>query len=236
MPATEIFDGFMNIGNAEWMWGFDHNTETTTLYGSFFSHISNLTAGYAGLGYAPRLIDKRLYDLITGNDERKKWFQRNPASITPKTTPAPDAATWKLPYASLKFGYDPAFAQDYVYMRASEMVLIEAEARVQKGGDGFKGGATVLNELLAKRGTNLTKSTIYLSDVQLQRRIELWGEGFAMFDLKRMDKGIDRRYDGSNHYASAKFEVPARDNRWIFQIPRSEIMENTDITEKENNK
>jgi hypothetical protein len=235
MPATEIFDGFMNIGNAEWMWGFDHNTETTTLYGSFFSHISNLTAGYAGLGYAPRLIDKRLYDLITGNDERKKWFQHDPASITPKTTPAPDATMWQRPYASLKFGYDPAFAQDYVYMRASEMVLIEAEARVRNSD--YDNALAVLNELLSKRGENMAKEgSIFAKDIWLQRRIELWGEGFAMFDLKRIDKGIDRSYDGSNHYASAKFDVPARDNRWIFQIPRSEIMENPDITEKDNNK
>jgi hypothetical protein len=228
MSATEIYDGFMNINNAEWMWGFDHNTETTTLYGSFFSHMSNLTAGYAGLGYAARLVDRRLYDNIPGADARKRWFQSNPAAIHPQTTPAPTAVTWTFPYAGLKFGDDGAFTMDYVYMRAAEMVLIEAEATAYK--NNFTGAATVLNELLQKRGTGLTKSTVFVADVRLQRRIELWGEGFAMFDLKRQNLGIDRNYDGSNHYSTAKMTVPAGDKRWIYQIPRSEIQENPAIT------
>ncbi|MDR3184644.1 MAG: RagB/SusD family nutrient uptake outer membrane protein [Prevotellaceae bacterium] len=233
MPAAEIHTGFMDIDNAEWMWGFDHNAKTSTLYGSFFSHISNLTAGYAGLGYAPRLIDRELYNRILGTDERKKWFQSDPAKVLPKTTPAADATFWKLPYANLKFGYDGAFTQDYVYMRAAEMVLIEAEALASK--NNLTGAATVLNELLSKRGTNLTKTSVYVKDIWEQRRIELWGEGFAMFDLKRQNKGIDRNYPESNHYSSAKIPVPAQDKRWIYQIPRSEILENPSITEADNN-
>jgi hypothetical protein len=228
MSATEIHDGFMNISNAEWMWGFDHNTETSTLYGSFFSHMSNLTAGYAGLGYAPRLVDRHLYNNIPSGDARRKWFQSNPPVVQPQTTPASNAVAWTYPYANLKFGYDGAFTMDYVYMRAAEMVLIEAEALAYK--NNLTGAATVLNELLRNRGTGLTKSTVFVADVWLQRRIELWGEGFAMFDLKRRNAGIDRNYDGSNHNASAKIAVPAGDKRWIYQIPRTEIQENPAIT------
>ena len=234
MPATSIFDGFMNIDNPEWMWGFDHNAETTTLHESFFSHISNLADGYAGLNYAPRLIDKRLYDGIPATDARKQWFQSDPATITPAITPAEKATAWKLPYANLKFGHNGDFTMDYLYMRASEMVLIEAEALAQqnKGAE----AATVLKELLSQRDTAWNAASVTVDDVWQQRRIELWGEGFAMFDLKRLHKGIDRNYDGSNHYMSAKLTIPAGDKRWIYRITQSEIQENPDISEADNNK
>lgn len=233
MPASSIFDGFMDIGNAEWMWGYDHNSETTSVYASFFSHISNLTSGYAGLNYAARLIDRRLYESIPDSDLRKQWFQNSAGSITPKVTPAAEAIAWKLPYANLKFGYDGAFTMDYLYMRAGEMVLIEAEALAQKGAGAE--AATVLKELLARRDPAWNAGTVTVDDVWRQRRIELWGEGFALFDLKRLHKGIDRNYSGSNHYSSAKFAIPPGDKRWIYQIPQSEILENPDISEADNN-
>jgi hypothetical protein len=79
-----------------------------------------------------------------------------------------------------------------------------------------------------------------VEDVWLQRRIELWGEGFAMFDLKRQDKGIDRGRETANgvksNHADKTIVVPAGDAHWIFQIPRSEILENPAITEADNNK
>jgi hypothetical protein len=234
MPATGIFDGFMDINNTEWMWGFDHNAETTTLLESFFSHMSNLADGYAGLNYAPRLIDRRLYESIPDSDARKQWFQTNPYSITPAITPAKDATAWQWPYANLKFGHTGDFTMDYLYMRASEMVLIEAEALAHqnKGAE----AATVLKELLSQRDPGWNAASVSIDEVWRQRRIELWGEGFAMFDLKRLNKGIDRNYGGSNHYVSAKLTIPAGDKRWIYRIPQSEIQENPDIPEADNNK
>jgi hypothetical protein len=232
--ATGIFDGFMNINNAEWLWGFDHNAETTTLYASFFSHISNLTGGYAGLNYAARYIDKRLYESIPASDARKLWFQNDAASVSPQTSPSGDAVAWKLPYANLKFGYDGAFTMDYLYMRASEMVLIEAEALAHKG-QGGNAASLLRTELLSNRDPSWNKSTVTVEDVYLQRRIELWGEGFAMFDLKRLNKGINRDYEESNHYPSAKLTIAAGDKRWIYRIPQSEIQENPDIPESDNN-
>jgi hypothetical protein len=233
MPAAAILDGFMDINNTEWLWGYDHNSETATGVASFFSHISALSVGYAGLNYAARFIDRRLYDSIPDNDMRKKWFQSPSASITPAVTPAPQAIAWKLPYACLKFGHQDGFTMDYLYMRAGEMLLIEAEALAQKGAK--ETAATVLKELLSQRNPAWNKTTVTIDDIWLQRRIELWGEGFAMFDLKRLHKGIDRNYTGSNHYSSAKFAVPAGDKRWIYRIPQTEIRENPDITEADNN-
>lgn len=228
MPATTagLYDGFVTVNNPEWMWGFAHSTETQTTYASFFSMISNIAPGYAGIGYAPRLIDARLYSQIPDTDLRKAWFN-GPEGAEQAT----DAAS--LPYASVKFGHVDDWTDNYMYMRAAEMILIEAEAYAHMG-DGIK-AAEVLQELMDVRQPDWKKSNVSVEDIHLQRRIELWGEGFAYYDLKRLNKGTDRSYEGNNHLAGYDIAVPARDTRWYYQIPLSEIQENDLINEEDQN-
>jgi hypothetical protein len=228
MPATTagLYDGFVTVNNPEWMWGFAHTTETQTTYASFFSMISNIAPGYAGIGYAPRLIDARLYSQIPDTDLRKAWFN-GPEGAEQAT----DAAS--LPYASVKFGHVDDWTDNYMYMRAAEMILIEAEAYAHMG-DGIK-AAEVLQELMDVRQPDWKKSNVSVEDIHLQRRIELWGEGFAYYDLKRLNKGTDRSYEGNNHLAGYDIAVPARDTRWYYQIPLSEIQENDLINEEDQN-
>lgn len=234
MPISSLKDGFIDINNSEWMWGFAHNSQTTSVYASLFSHLSNLTPGYAGLDYAPRLIDRRLYDNIPATDARKEWFQDEAGSIT-NTPPAHvDATTWQLPYANLKFGWAAGFTQDYLYMRAAEMVLIEAEALARQPGRGGE-AAIALKKLMERRDPTWNLSTVTVDQIWMQRRIELWGEGFAYFDLKRMNRGIDRSYEGTNHEAGNRLTVLAGDRRWIYRLPQGEIQENSEISEEDNN-
>ena len=216
MDEAGLHDGFYDLKNKEWMWGFDHSTETSTVYASFFSMISNLTPGYAGLGYAPKLIDARLYSMIPADDYRKTQFNGADGDSSQPTAAA------QRPYANVKFGTDGNWTMDYVYMRAAEMYLIEAEALVRQ--DKNTEAATVLKELMTYRQPSWNKTSVTLNDVLLQRRIELWGEGFNYFDLKRNNLGIDRAYEGSNHMT--KIVVPAQDVRWTYQIPQTEFNEN----------
>jgi len=227
MGESGLHDGFYDIENTEWMWGFDHNAETQTTYASFFSHISNLTPGYAGLSYAPRGIDARLYSFISETDYRKSLFNGPDGDASQPTSGA------RRPYASLKFGNKGDWTMDYVYMRAAEMVLIEAEALAHLGRGAE--AATALQKLMAKRDPEWSKESVDVEDVYLQRRIELWGEGFGYFDLKRLNKGIDRSYEGSNHLTGYKKVVPAQDKAWIYQIPIAEMQENKYISDGEQN-
>lgn len=223
MNRSDLLAGFYDINNSEWMWGFDHNTETATSYASFFSMISSYGAGY-GNGYCTKLIDASLYDMIPASDYRKSWF----------TGPDGDGSSAaNLPYANKKFGSDGNRTEDYVYMRAAEMYLIEAEAQAQKGNT--QEAAAALKPLMNKRDINWDKNDVTLEEVLVQRRIELWGEGFGSFDLKRLNRGIDRNYPGSNHMAGYKYAVPAQDPRWTLQIPLKEIQENPSISEAEQN-
>jgi len=138
-----------------------------------------------------------------------------------------------MPYAILKYGWYGAWTMDYLWMRGSEMVLIEAEALARQGkGDA---AATVLKELMAQRDPSWDKAVVSVEDVYMQRRLELIGEGFAYFDLKRMRKGVDRSYEGNNHLDGYAITVSADDPVWTYQIPQREIQENIYISDDDQN-
>lgn len=232
--ANGIRDGFMDITNGEWMWGFDHSAETQTTYASFFSHISNLSPGYSGILYTGRGIDARLFSHMSDADYRKMYWYNDAEGKTQSTAAASEeAVAWTYPYAILKFGYDPNWTQDYIWMRGAEMVLIEAEALAHQG-QGAE-AAAVLKELMAKRDPSWDMPSVDVASVYLQRRLELIGEGFAYFDLKRMRKGIDRNYEGNNHLDGYAITVNADDPVWTYQIPQKEIQENIYINDDDQN-
>lgn len=232
--SNGIRDGFMDVNNTEWMWGFDHSSETSTIYASFFSHISNLAPGYSGILYTGRGIDARLYSNLSDTDYRKMyWFNDAEGKSQSTAVASEEASAWKMPYAILKYGWDGAWTMDYLWMRGSEMVLIEAEALARQGkGDA---AATVLKELMAQRDPSWDKAVVSVEDVYMQRRLELIGEGFAYFDLKRMRKGVDRSYEGNNHLDGYAITVSADDPVWTYQIPQREIQENIYISDDDQN-
>lgn len=220
-------DGFYDITCSEWMWGFDHNAETQTTYASFFSHISNLAPGYAGMAYSSRLIDKKLYESIPLSDSRKAWFN---GADGDEDNESPGA---QYPYASLKFGNDGSWTMDYVYMRVAEMYLIEAEALAHQGDS--VAAAAAIKPLMQARIADWNETSMSVDEIYHQRRIELWGEGFSYFDLKRLNKGIDRSYPGNNHLRLFQLVRGPLAGSWIYQIPRQEMNENKALTPEDQN-
>ena len=230
-----IRDGFMDITNEEWMWGFDHTPETQTTYASFFSHISNLTPGYSGIGYTGRGVDARLLSQMSASDYRRAYWYRDENGDTESTAAAsPGAHMWQSPYAFLKFGWKEDWTQDYIYMRAAEMVLIEAEAWTHLGN--ISEAAYTFAELMYRRDPSWSVHQLGLEEIYLQRRLELIGEGHAYFDLKRLNKGIERDYEGSNHLDGYKLNVAAEDTAWTYKIPQTAINDDRtyNLTEEDN--
>ena len=221
MNQTELMDGFQYITNSEWMWGSDINSSTTTLYASFFSHMSNLNPGYAGLLKIYRSIDARLYNEIPDTDKRKEWFLGEA-----------DAESGLPKYANVKFYDNTFFEGDYIYMRAAEFYLIEAEALARNGNEA--GAKQVLEDLVKTRDTAYSASsysgTALLSEIRKQRKIELWGEGGEWWEMKRNGEALERDYPGSNHASFGKFNFPATDARFYFQIPQKELNANPDVS------
>lgn len=226
MGNADYQAGFSSVGNPEWMWGTDITSETTTIYASFFSMMDNTSPGYAGALGVYKLISKKLYDQIPATDIRKTVFN------DPGTTIDPDLP----PYAQLKF-IDPsgAFTGDYLYMRASEMYLIEAEALARQTQDDM--AADVLFELVSKRDPAYVKSSntgqALIDEIILQKRIELWGEGITFLDMKRLKEGLDRT--GSNHRPDAVLVFPPEDKVFTYKLPQRELDNNPNIPASDQN-
>lgn len=225
MDRERLYSGFMEIEDKEVLWGFNHTAETQTTYASFFSHMGNDCYGYGGIGQSVRTIDASLYNAIPDSDWRKGLFN------TPAGDPTAPYTGGKMPYANRKFGVMDGYLQDYLFMRNAEMVLIEAEAHARLS-DGQ--AASTLATLMAKRNPSWT-SNGSLEEVLFQRRVELWGEGFEYFDLRRNAKGVNRKYEGSNHSTNAQYEFKAHAKSWNFQIPLREMQNNIYITDEEQN-
>ena len=92
-------------------------------------------------------------------------------------------------------------------MRVEEMYLIEAEAAGMQ--DPTRGEA-LLTAFAKTRDPNYTYGThrdaygntstsAFQNECWWQRRVEFWGEGLSMYDIKRLNKGIIRSYPGTNH-------------------------------------
>lgn len=227
MTGDQIFDGFDEISNPSWIWGADITAETTNIYASFFSQISNVNAGYGGLLGVYKNIDRRLYEDISDSDTRKDWFVGEDQE-----------EDWGLPqYANVKFIDDTFFEGDLIYMRVEEMMLIEAEALALSGDEA--GAADVLFDLVSERDPNYSLSTNtgddLLDEIRTHRRIELWGEGFAFYDMKRWDMPLERTYEGTNHPTWGREDYPANSEKFNFQIPIGEINANEEISSGDNN-
>lgn len=107
-----------------------------------------------------------------------------------------------------------AFTVSVPLMRVEEMILIEAEAA---GMQSEARGITLLTNFAKTRDpeyvygkhTNDTyggnHATGFQNEVWWQRRVELWGEGFATYDIKRFDKGVIRSYANTNHPAGYRW-------------------------------
>lgn len=228
MTSNQLLDGFSKISNPEWMWGADIDGATTTSYASFFSHMDSKNEGYAGLLGQFRLIDVRLFDAISSSDIRKQWFHDGQTVLinsSGRTIPK---------YTNLKFRDDTFMLGDYVYMRAAEMYLNEAEALALSGDE--SGARRVLFDLVSTRDTAYTLSSnsgsALIDEIRTHRRIELWGEGFSLFDMKRWNIGLERNYPDSNHATFGLFNYPAGSPKLTFQIPIDELRTNSSITDQ----
>ncbi|MNS22612.1 SusD family protein [compost metagenome] len=120
-------------------------------------------------------------------------------------------------------------------MRVAEMYLIEAEAKARLGN---ADAAAVLFEFEKTRNPSYTLSTnsgqALVDEILLQRRIELWGEGFRFYDLKRTNSALDRT--NSNHdsgITNGVMNVAPSDKRWQWLIPKAEIDANPLIIQNE---
>jgi len=230
MSFGEYFTNFSNYESEEWMWGSRIQEDQSMYFANYGAYVSRNYSS-SNIRGNPKAINSTLYHKIPTSDVRSRIFDpTGQHNNLPGGIVLPSNFNLE-PYTSQKFiATDFGDSRmDVPYMRVSEMYLIEAEAKSRMGSDDAD-AANALFEMSKVRNPSYTLSTstgaTLLEEILLQRRWELWGEGFRFYDLKRMDKALDRT--GANHIPSLSviINVPAGDKRWEWLIPQDALNAN----------
>lgn len=218
---------YQDLGNDEAMWGWIPTESNKGYYASWASWMSLDGPGYGGSQVgAINVMDAALYSAIPDGDVRKQLFV------------APDEATESVPaLANKKFAFVAQWMGNVVYMRAAEMYLNEAEGLLMSGD--ATGAANVMAEFMPNRVSGWTAPSAWTQQsIYCQRRIELWGEGFSFYDHVRLRQDLVRNYEGSNEPAGSRPTsgvIPYTSYQWTYQIPKSEINDNEEISADQQN-
>ncbi|MEN6619922.1 MAG: RagB/SusD family nutrient uptake outer membrane protein [Rikenellaceae bacterium] len=254
LSGDALYSGFNDIALSSVIWGGQViATEAISGgWGSFFCHIdagstpSVISANGYGVS-SRKCIDTWLYNQISSTDKRIQWWK---GVVSPQASSGPQKS-----YVQQKYKYKNItdYTGDYIYLRAEEMLLIEAEAKAHLSQ--FAAARTLLMELGAVRDPNMatrlaarTDAATYNSDthgafttimdeILFQRRIELWCEAGRLFDLKRLKLGFTRSYTGTNHSQLLLTKVTTVGSKeFVLPIPQQEFdgNENMDIATDQN--
>lgn len=211
MTAEQWTQGFNDLNNPEWIWGIHQTAEQNVGWGSSFSVLDFQRGDQKNFR-----INSKLAEKYASTDIRKTLIVPVGNLFGNRKFREPDA---------LNLG-------QMVLMRSSEMCLIQAEAKARQ--KEYTDAQDFLFELQQKRDPQAKKSELegddLIDQILLERRKELWAEGFGLFDLLRCQKPLKREGD---HTSIKNFP----ENSWsfIFQIPRSELDVNKGIKAEDQN-
>lgn len=246
MTRSQLLEGFNSSVSTEWIWASYLTAEQSNARSllCFMSWMDEATPGYANAG-ATRSISETLWKLMEVNDVRREQF---------------DTLNF---YKQKKFGVldKTGFVYNDLYMRGSEMLLIEAECQARLGNTAAatallqemmsvrsntydvataiasRNNGDVLTDGIAKQllGMEASETWTILEEVKLQRKIELWGEGFGYDDVRRYQKGLHRPRnfirDHSSSGVGGLFELDANAREFLFRIPQRELDANVNMVQ-----
>jgi tetratricopeptide (TPR) repeat protein len=180
------------------------------------------------------------------------WVYTDTEKGTTTTLTGQEIATGSIPnikepmdkYANVKFGQlagiGSAYNQgDWCMMRAEELILLRAEATA-KARNLSNGKQQLENFVRTYRNPEFksTANTVeeFENEVWLQRRIELWGEGFAIGDVMRLGKNVVRFHQGDNDTnvpETYRFNVAYGDPWMLLRFVQKETTNNRGIVNNE---
>ncbi|MFC3200096.1 RagB/SusD family nutrient uptake outer membrane protein [Parapedobacter deserti] len=182
MSAQQYIAGFNDVSNVEWIWGHPQRAEQNLGGASFFAYIDVTPVS----GYRSIMPDPYFWQLFDDADIRKSLFEF-------EDDPTHPIYRW-LKYK--KFINKPDRSGHIPLMRASEQALIEAESEARLGH--IPEALDALNALRVNR--NLPELTAadfspdaLIEEILLERRRELWGEGFRLTDILRLQRAVERK-------------------------------------------
>ncbi len=245
MSPEQYAEGFNDVSNREWIWGHPQ-TQTQNRGGSSYlayiettPYTTNANGTNLYYGYNSIIPDPHFVALFEDGDVRKSLFEV-------ASQPA-EALYAHYRYKKFRNKY-PNHDGHIVLMRSSEMILIEAEAQARL--NNLDKAIDVLNDLRGNRSlANLSESDFnedtLLEEILLERRRELWGEGFRLYDILRLQTAPVRNEStetfiddegktvGVRGHWITKFpdgsELVPNSKYYLFPIPLNEINNNPNI-------
>lgn len=193
--------------------------DQTIYFYSFYAYMSwNFNSSSIRTGI--KCINQATYDMMSPTDLRRLWWDPTGKADVP------GKSYNQRVYQNRKFtARSTADAVgDFAFMRLSEIYLIAAEAYARSGQDAK--AKQYLQTFLAERDPEYkdlgNTGDKLAEEIMVHRRIELWGEGFRWFDLKRLNLPCKRT--GSNYDKSfcGFLEKEQGEDGWIFEIPKKE--------------
>lgn len=236
MNETEYKSGFSDCSNKEWIWSY-----SSTIDDSFPSYIFHFKDATSKQSYYQSLcVDPYFAALFTADDYRgdlyKQWQPTSQSS-----------GVNYLVNEKFKFKDVKNQLGDIVLMRSSELYLIKAEAAARLGltSEAQQALQTLQNARMkdGKAPTVTATGDELIKEIWLERRKELFGEGFALTDIIRNQQSVARTYyqktendelyqghrtvtfaDGTAFVPNSKF--------YLYRIPQSEELQNPDLYSK----
>jgi hypothetical protein len=218
MTPEQFQAGFNDMANPEWMWACPMTKDQNMGDYSPFAMWANWTRN--GFSFSCFFL----------NDLFAQSFHPEDIRYAGQIQPDP----WGVGlYVSYKFRDTEDLTGDIPVMRAASMWLIEAEALARAGREGD--AKTILWELQDARNAprSQTSGAQLIEDILLERRKELYGEGYSWFDLIRNQKPMYRagvHQDGLTPVAGREI-WPARSWRYVYQIPFNEMNSNESLSQ-----
>jgi len=214
MSREQFQAGFNDISNPEWIWGMEQTEEQNMGDYSPFAAWASWTRKC--FSWENFLLCMDFMEMFEASDVRSQFRHPWPTMTAP----------YNEIYATEKFRDTDDCRGSIVFTRSAAMYLTEAEALARLGLDGQ--AQSVLWQLQDRRSATRSLSTgqQLIDDILIERRKELYGEGYVWFDLIRNQLPLDRR-NLRGHINNQYY--PAHSWRFIYQIPIHEMTNNDNI-------
>ncbi|NML20398.1 RagB/SusD family nutrient uptake outer membrane protein [Pseudoflavitalea sp. G-6-1-2] len=205
--------GFNSVRTPSWIWGVDLTLAANLDLASWWGQMDVFTYSYASVGDY-KTIDNGLQSKFRSDDIRKDQFDEEGIPVNKFFDPARKEEGQRI------------VVTDYVYMRADEFQLLNAETYARLNDDA--NAKTSLKKLLAERIGDISYVEALSGDalkkeIYLQTRLELWGEGKAYLAMKRNKQSVTR---GTNHLYLPGKTWAYDDKQLTFPIPQAEVLNN----------
>ncbi len=214
-----------------WMWGTQFTEDMDGYLMTFWGQVDIFFYSYATVQGGAKCMDDVLFNKIRQDDVRKGQFINfNEFSINMPVN--------KFFQKKRDMGFPKNFiagARQFVgtqhYMRVAEMYLLHAEALARLNKDAE--AKTELKAFLTDRIKDLSYidnlgHEDLVKEIELQTRIEFFGEGRSYLLMKRGRTTIERGTLGFDKVNSGA-KIPYDDARLTYQIPQNEVINNPNL-------